>query len=67
MRTDQFEAFKALYEDGVFAEIIDDVRNDLATQWARAEDAEQREELWARQRALRDVYRQFKSRGGLDG
>lgn len=66
MRTDQFEAFKALYEDGVFAELFNEVRDDLATQWAKCDNAEQREELWQRQRALRDVTRAFKARGGLD-
>ncbi len=66
MRPNQFEAFKALYDDGIFDEIFSEVRDDLARQWQKADNAELREELWQRQRALRDVSRAFKARGGLD-
>ena len=66
MQAHQLESFKALDDDGVFADIFDQVAADTATQWARAETPEAREELWQRQRALRDLRRVFRSTGGLD-
>ncbi len=66
MRADQLEAFKALDDEGVFADIFDKVATDLAAAWAKETTSLGREELWARQRALRDVRRVFRSQGGLD-
>ncbi len=66
MRPNQLEAFKALHDESVFDDIFDQVRADLAVQWAKEQDADNREELWQRQRALRDVRRAFNSQGGLD-
>ena len=66
MRPNQLEAFQALNEESVFDEIFDGVREDYFAQWAKENSAEVREELWQRQRALRDVRRAFNSKGGLD-
>ena len=66
MRSSELDAFKALDEAGVFVAIFDQVREDISTQWAKEASAEGREELWQRQRALRDVRRAFNSQGGLD-
>ena len=66
MRADQLASFKTLNDEAVFADIFDQVRDDMATQWAKETTAEGREELWQRQRALRDVRRAFTAKGGLD-
>ena len=66
MRSSELDAFKELDEAGVFVAIFDKVREDITAQWQKAESAEAREELWQRQRALRDVRRAFNSQGGLD-
>ena len=66
MRAHELEAFKALDEDGIFVSIFDGVREELSAQWAKENDPALREELWQRQRALRDVKRAFNRIGGLD-
>ena len=66
MRAHELEAFKALDDDGIFASIFDGVREELSAQWAKENDPALREELWQRQRALRDVKRAFNRIGGLD-
>lgn len=66
MRAHELEAFKALDDEGVFADIFDEVREELSAQWAKENDPVNREELWQRQRALRDVKRAFNRMGGLD-
>lgn len=66
MRPQQLESFKALEDEGVFKELFDEVQKQIAFSWTTTETATGREELWQRQRALRDVRRMFKKTGGLD-
>ena len=66
MQPQQQRAFNELNVEGVFDELFDQVVADIALLWRKAETAEAREELWARQRAVRDVRRAFKKLGGID-
>lgn len=66
MQPQQQKAFNALNVDGVFDELFDQVVADIKATWQKAETAEGREELWQRQRVVRDVRRAFKAEGGID-
>ena len=60
------QTFQELHEAGIFADIFLAVAEDLARKWATAGSAEEREELWHRQRSLRDVRREFNKLAGIE-
>ena len=66
MQRDQQKQFNELHAAGVFAELFDQVVEEISGQWVKAETTEAREELWQRQRVVRDVRRAFNKQGGVD-
>lgn len=66
MQRQHQQSFNELNEAGVFDDLFAEVVDDISGQWQKAETVEAREELWHRQRVVRDVRRAFKSAGGID-
>ena len=66
MQSQQQKQFNELNQAGVFDELFGEVMTNLASGWCKAETRDAREELWHRQRVVRDVLREFKKAGGID-
>jgi hypothetical protein len=57
---------RELDDAGVFDDMFAQIGADYARRWAAADDEQERENLWHRQRALRDVRREFNKLAGID-
>ena len=55
--------FQELDAAGVFDDMFAAIGAEYARKWAAADDERERENLWHRQRALRDVRREFNKAG----
>lgn len=51
---------------GVFDDMFNAIAAEYARKWAAADVLEDRDDLWHRQRALRDVRREFNKLAGLE-
>ncbi len=59
MTPKQHQHFVDLAEAGVFEELFQEVEENIQAAWKNANTTHDREELWSRQRALRDLRRAF--------
>ena len=59
MTPHQHQQFEELRTAGVFDELFLEVEENLVASWRQANELQDREDIWSRQRALRDLRRAF--------